>query len=228
MKRDGLKPMNFTAYSVGHVYNDLCATAWFTYLLYFLTLVLDIPKGVASLAALSGQLADGFATPAVGYLSDNIKFRWGKRTPWYVIGTVLIVPTFYGTFHKCLFCSWGGYEEPYAETCNGLLTFYYMLFPALFNVGWAAVQISNMSLVINITASQQRRDRLVSGRNAFTYIAGISILVLMSILFSTSLNPEQQFYVMVYIVTGVGCLCSLAYLFGVPELSLSKKSDYHD
>ena len=104
-----------------------------------------------------------------------------------------------------------------------------MLWPALFNVGWASVQISNMSLVINITASQQRRDRLVSGRNAFTYIAGISILILMSILFAfKSLEPKQQFYIMVYVVTAVGVCTSIIYLIGVPEIPLSKKSDYHD
>lgn len=26
LKRDGLKPIHFAAYAVGHVYNDLCAT----------------------------------------------------------------------------------------------------------------------------------------------------------------------------------------------------------
>ena len=103
-----------------------------------------------------------------------------------------------------------------------------MLWPALFNVGWASVQISNMSLVINITASQQRRDRLVSGRNAFTYIAGIGILILMLALFAIVSDPTQQFYIMVYSVTAVGVVCSVMYLIGVPEIALSKKSDYHD
>ena len=126
MKRDGLKPSNFGAYSIGHVYNDLCATAWFTYLLYFLTKVVEVSPGVASLAALSGQLADGFATPAVGWLSDNVKFKCGKRTPWYMIGTIIIVPSFFCTFHECLFCEWAGYEPDYDKSCPGLLTFYYL------------------------------------------------------------------------------------------------------
>ena len=50
----------------------------------------------------------------------------------------------------------------------------------------------------------------------------------MSILFSTNLSPIQQFYVMVYVVTIVGGVSSLTYFFGVPEVPLSKKSDYHD
>jgi Na+/melibiose symporter-like transporter len=85
-----------------------------------------------------------------------------------------------------------------------------------------------MSLVINISSSQQRRDSLVSKRNAFTYIAGISILALMSILFASVKSPLKQFQIMVYIVTATGVALSFFYLVGVPEVKLSKQSKYHD
>jgi len=32
---------------------------------------------------LSGQIADGIATPIVGYYSDKVNTRIGQRTPWY-------------------------------------------------------------------------------------------------------------------------------------------------
>jgi len=47
MKRDGLKQTNFMAYGIGHVYNDLCATAWFTYMLFFLINVAKLKEGIA-------------------------------------------------------------------------------------------------------------------------------------------------------------------------------------
>ena len=47
MKRAGLKGKNFSAYMVGHVYNDLCATAWFTYMLFFLINVAKLSKAKA-------------------------------------------------------------------------------------------------------------------------------------------------------------------------------------
>ena len=87
---------------------------------------------------LAGQLADGIATPTVGYLSDKFTTRWGRRTPWYIFGTVLIIPTFYGTFNKCLLCAWSYPEaerSEYKDVCPGLETFYYLLLPSLFNVG---------------------------------------------------------------------------------------------
>ena len=47
MKRDGLEKGNFMAYMVGHVYNDLCATMWFTYMLFFLINVAKVSESVA-------------------------------------------------------------------------------------------------------------------------------------------------------------------------------------
>jgi len=60
---------------------------------------------------------------------------------------------------------------------------YYMIFPAVFNIGWASVQIANMSLVNSLSYSTQRRDKLVSSRNTFTFIANISVLLVALILF---------------------------------------------
>ena len=92
-----------------------------------------------SFAALSGQIADGLATPTVGYLSDKFNSPIGKRTPWYILGTLLVLPTFFGTFSKCLFCAWQHPEitdpKDYNDVCPGMLRFYYILFPSLFNIG---------------------------------------------------------------------------------------------
>jgi len=48
MKRDGLREINFFGYSLGHVYNDLTATAWFTYLLFFLKEIVKVDEKTAS------------------------------------------------------------------------------------------------------------------------------------------------------------------------------------
>ena len=90
------------------------------------------------------------ATPTVGLLSDRTKNRTvGRRTVWYIIGTILVIPSFLGTFNEPLFSKWSG------NYSRGLILFYYALLGTLFNIGWAAAQISNMSLVVNITYSQK-------------------------------------------------------------------------
>lgn len=115
MQRDGLKKVNMAAYAVGHVYNDLCSTCWFTYLLYFLLKVANVGDSIGAFAALAGQVADGLATPVVGYLSDRFNSPIGKRTPWYIFGTLLVIPTFFCTFNECLFCKWGDCGDSYKD-----------------------------------------------------------------------------------------------------------------
>lgn len=36
VKRDALESIHVSAYAVGHLSNDLCAAAWFTYVLYYI------------------------------------------------------------------------------------------------------------------------------------------------------------------------------------------------
>jgi Na+/melibiose symporter-like transporter len=70
------------------------------YLLYFISYTVEWGPGLASLALLSGQVADGIATNVVGFLIDKTKSRIGKRTPWFVVGTLLVIPSFILTFNS--------------------------------------------------------------------------------------------------------------------------------
>ena len=93
--------------------------------------------------------------------------------PWYYIGTIIVLPSFFGIF---LF--------PNFETNSTPQIIYYIALPSLFNIGWAFVQISNMAIVNSITFSSQRRDRLISLRNGFTYVAYLATLSTALILFA--------------------------------------------
>ena len=54
LKRDALKMIHISAYAVGHLSNDLCAAAWFTYVLYYLQIVVKLGPTNAGFAMLSG------------------------------------------------------------------------------------------------------------------------------------------------------------------------------
>jgi len=140
------------------------------YLLYFISYTVEYGPGLASLALLSGQIADGIATNFVGFLIDKTNSRLGKRTPWFLLGTLLVIPSFLLTFNTCiaadLICgkSWSKTCDP--ETHKLITYVYYIALPALFNIGWAAVQISTMSIIVAITFDQKQRDLLIAYRNA--------------------------------------------------------------
>ncbi len=90
--------MAIWGYGVGHFINDLVAACWFNYLFFYLQRI--VKTDAASAAMLAGQIADGVATPVVGYFSDKFTTRWGKRTPWYIGGLILVCICYVPIYHK--------------------------------------------------------------------------------------------------------------------------------
>ena len=52
--RDGLTKLSFSAYSVSHFGNDLCAACWFIYVLYYVLEVVGLPKEISGFVIFSG------------------------------------------------------------------------------------------------------------------------------------------------------------------------------
>ena len=69
-------------YGLGHVYNDLCAGVWFSYLLLFLKGALGMPGTEAGAMMMLGQVGDAMATPVVGFLVD----KYGTKQRWHLFG----------------------------------------------------------------------------------------------------------------------------------------------
>eukprot|EP01017_Pseudomicrothorax_dubius_P025936 TRINITY_DN2851_c0_g2_i2.p1 TRINITY_DN2851_c0_g2~~TRINITY_DN2851_c0_g2_i2.p1 ORF type:complete len:468 (-),score=83.59 TRINITY_DN2851_c0_g2_i2:79-1482(-) len=153
-------------------------------------------------------------------LSDKTRTRFGKRTPWYVVGTILVVVCFLFIFQDCIFCK---LLPDDSDSVKAVRIFYYILFPSLFNVGWAFIQIAHMSLVPSLTVSRTRRDSLNNLRNTFTYVANIFVLVFALLLFIIVSEPRKQFEYLAYVVIGIGAFTSIFFLSGVNEPSLTKE-----
>lgn len=71
---------------------------WFVYLSWYLKNVVGLSKKVTAAATLSGQIMDGITTPIVGVLSDKINTKCGQRIPWYIMGTIVVIPCFMGIY----------------------------------------------------------------------------------------------------------------------------------
>ena len=140
IKRDALERKHKIAYSIGHFSNDLCAAGWFFYFSYYLKYVIKMRGSQAGIVFLAGQIADGCTTPIVGILSDKFKTPIGSRAPWYILGTLIVIPCFF-----CIFLSPFGVAPPDIKPgevdtsiTNGEVGFYVAM-AALFNIGWASV-----------------------------------------------------------------------------------------
>ena len=146
------------AYGVGHVFNDMCASMWFTYLLVFFHFVVRLNNAYAGLLLLIGQVADAAATPIIGYLCDKTRTRYGRRKTWHLIGTIRVAISLFFFWHTCLPCS--------NSTHLGLVIFYFAIPICIFQFGWASVQISHLSLIPELTEDASERV----GLNAIRYV----------------------------------------------------------
>ncbi|XP_031166235.1 major facilitator superfamily domain-containing protein 12-like [Sander lucioperca] len=101
----------------------------------------DSQLALAGVLLLLSQIADGICTPLIGYKSDRTPGcgNYGKRKTWHLVGTLSVVLSFAFIFNQCLGC--GPLTPQWAS-----LT-YFIPFIIVFQFGWAATQISHLSLI---------------------------------------------------------------------------------
>jgi glycoside/pentoside/hexuronide:cation symporter, GPH family len=88
------------SYSFGNVGTNLAPgllAGWFTF--YYIgrpvsegsdETIMLVPAGILSALIMMGKLVDAVSNPIVGYLSDKWTTRWGRRTPWVVVGSPIM------------------------------------------------------------------------------------------------------------------------------------------
>uniref|UniRef100_A0A8C3CKH8 Major facilitator superfamily domain containing 12 n=1 Tax=Cairina moschata TaxID=8855 RepID=A0A8C3CKH8_CAIMO len=146
------------SFAAGHFLNDLCASLWFTYLLLYLHAVLGYSHRLAGGLLLAGQVADGLCTPLLGYEADRSAGcgRYGRRKSWHLAGTTCVLVSFPFIFSPCLGCK--------ENTPQWAAFIYYLPFIVIFQFGWAATQISHLSLIPELVTSDHEKVELTSLR----------------------------------------------------------------
>ena len=148
------------AYGTGHVLNDMCASMWFTYLLIFFHKVLGFRHVIAGALLTIGQVSDGLSTLLIGFVSDrktNLAFcnRYGNRKAWHLIGTICVLFSFAFIFSPCIDCD---------DASENVQMAYYAAFIVIFQFGWAAVQISHLAMIPELTSCKNENTVLTSIR----------------------------------------------------------------
>ncbi|XP_026885768.2 major facilitator superfamily domain-containing protein 12 isoform X4 [Electrophorus electricus] len=215
------------SYAAGHFLNDLCASMWFTYLLVYYHSVLGFRDTTAGFLLLVGQIADGISTPLVGYESDRTRgyASYGKRKTWHLIGTVCVVLSFPFIFSPCVGCG--------ENTLLWVKLLYFSPFIIIFQFGWAATQISHLSLIPELVTCKHAKVELTAYRYAFTVVANITVYVVAWLLFHfqhaadptvadhLSTLDSSIFRVLALIVLGIGAVFSLFFHLGTREMPVA-------
>ncbi len=78
-------------YGVGDLGGNLFFTMMGFYLLFYFTDVVGIAAGLGGTAIMIGKIWDAVTDPAVGYLSDRTRSKWGRRRPYLAFGSIVLL-----------------------------------------------------------------------------------------------------------------------------------------
>lgn len=75
-------------YCIGDVSNAIKTVVFTLFTLYFYTTVMGVSATLVGVVAGIGLVWDGAIDPYIGYWSDRVQTRWGRRHPFMLIGAV--------------------------------------------------------------------------------------------------------------------------------------------
>lgn len=188
-----------------------------------LVCVLEIRCATAACAA--GLSQDAVATPLVGLGSDATtgfpQWGLGKRKIWNFAGVLLVTLSYTFVFAVCAPCLATGHPVFYHEDSSFQTqkTIALAIACAIFNLGWAAVQVSHMSLVPELTTQDGKRVLLNAVRYGNTILSNLIVFLTMFTLLhvlnggSNSNKERPEVYLdLALVVMSLGGVCSLAFL----------------
>jgi GPH family glycoside/pentoside/hexuronide:cation symporter len=127
----------------------------------FLTDVVGLRPGLAALAIFIGRSWDYINDPLIGYLSDRVHSRWGRRRPFLLFGFI--------PFGLAFAALW--WRPPLAT--DAALVAYYAVAYLLYDATATLVYMPYYALTPELTEDYDERTTLTSYRMAFSILGGL-------------------------------------------------------
>jgi glycoside/pentoside/hexuronide:cation symporter, GPH family len=135
------------------------------FILLFYSQVLGLSPSLTSLALFIALCFDAISDPAVGYLSDNLHSKWGRRHPFMYASCIPIVVSYYFAWH------------PPQELSQSGLFFYLIALAVLVRTFVTMYEIPSTSLVAELTDDYDERTSMLSFRYFFGWWGGLTMSV---------------------------------------------------
>jgi len=126
------------AFASGHFLNVMSWAVWFPYNVTFFTKVLELPPKTTGNIILTVQVFGAISQPFMGTWSDQTQLKFGRRKIFQLMGMVAIAASFFFLWHECIGCS---------NAPPDYQALYFASFGIVFVGGWAAITISQLSLI---------------------------------------------------------------------------------
>lgn len=157
-------------YGFGAVANGAKSNGFNYLLLFFYSQVIGLPAQWVSLGIFIALVFDAVSDPLVGYLSDNLRSRWGRRHPFMYAAGLPVAVTYYFL--------WSPPDlDPEA------LFVYFVLLAILIRTLITFFEIPSTALVAELTEDYDQRTKFMSFRFFFGWWGGLTMAVLAYLVF---------------------------------------------
>lgn len=162
--RVGLSTMLF--YGVGSVAYGVKDNGFSYFLLIFYNQVMHLPAQWVGAGIMMALIVDAITDPIVGYVSDNLHSRWGRRHPFMYASALPVAVAF--------FFLW----NPPAGLSNEQLFVYFLVVAILVRIFITFYEIPSTSLVAELTDDYDERTKMLGYRFFFGWWGGLAMAVL--------------------------------------------------
>ncbi|MCB1683463.1 MAG: MFS transporter [Pseudomonadales bacterium] len=156
-----------TAYGFGSVAFGVKNNGFDYFLLLFYSQVVGLDARLVGIAITTALVFDALSDPVVGYWSDNLRSRWGRRHP-FMYASLLPVPLSY-------FLLW---NPPTAWGQTGLF-WYLLLLAVCIRTFITLYETPSTALTPELTGDYHERSSLLSYRYYFGWTGGNAMTVMM-------------------------------------------------
>lgn len=164
-----------------------------------------------SIALAISRIVDMITDPAIGYISDKINTKWGRRIPFIAIGSIPLGITTVAFF--------------YPPTGNNTLSFIYLaIVGSLFFTFYTIVGAPYNALIPEIGNSMEERLNLSTWQSVFRLLYTAIAMIIPGILIKMIGNGDTLYGIrgMVIILSLVASIGGYITVFGVSEKKYSK------
>jgi len=162
-------------YGFGAVANGAKANGFNYLLLFYYSQVIGLRADLVSLGILIALIFDAVSDPLVGYFSDNLRSRWGRRHPLMYASGIPVAIAYYFLW-----------APPTLD--EGDLFLYFVVMSVLIRTLITFYEIPATALVAELTPDYDQRTELMSFRYFFAWWGGLTMAVLNYLVFL----PEEK------------------------------------
>ncbi|WP_375397568.1 MFS transporter [uncultured Sphingomonas sp.] len=152
------------AYAVGAIAYGVKDNGFGTFLLLFYNQVLGLPSAAVGLVVMAALVVDAMVDPAIGFLSDRTRSRWGRRHPWMYAAPVPIA------------IGWILLWNPPALSEPVMLAWLFVT-AVIVRSAVSAYEVPSVALTAELTSDYDERTRIMAYRYLFGWAGGLAMLM---------------------------------------------------